>query len=303
MGGTDMKLSACKKLLICLLAVCFALGLWGCDLSNLVYESTITSTDADGNEYVILNPNHFRFDTYNVLEVVVSDTERFLLHDEDPADNAEMGPGLWIKDGVTYSVWFYSAGEYGKKFHGDLIISAYGCYDAYTQSYAPLSGVYIAAVKNDPEKPGLQWWESGDFSYNVSFSKEVTPVAYHTLTVDDAARRYRLSEGAYAFFTVTEGVQTTYTCPEAGLRWDGATGLGTWEDGGKIYPVRVEFDEKEFSIAVTSATGDEFEGKRIYSGKGQTISERDATFSVEEAPHVFSTVQTLTVQRTDAAAA
>lgn len=96
---------------LCRLFICFIclLGtslLVGCIVDpNSSTSAKKTFTDVDGTVYYIINENYFSFDSYNILEVIVSDSEKFILYDTED-DNHESGIGEWIKDGVSYPISF-----------------------------------------------------------------------------------------------------------------------------------------------------------------------------------------------------
>lgn len=302
MGYRGSKAFLAMTIVFSLLALC------GCNFSNIVYENSITSTDVDGNEYVILNPNHFRFDTYNVLEVVVSETEKFLICDQDPNDGKEVGCGVWIKDDVIIRIWVGQDDGPTRPnsvgLHGDFII---GIDDSspYSEYYTEMANAYVeergsnyvASIKNNPDNPGLQWWVDGDFAYNYRFSEEITPVEYKTYTIEDAYREFTLPEPVYRFYTVEKEEAVTYTCQEAGFQWDGATGKGTWISDGKTISISVKLDEEQFALEVTCDTEDEFAGKLLYSAKGTSINETTAIYSVETTPNALDPIKTLTIQK------
>ena len=292
----EMKVAFVMTVVFSLFALC------GCNFSNIVYENSITSTDDAGKEYVILNPNHFRFDAYNVLEVIVGDTEKFLICDQDPNDGREGGPGLWYRNGMVAYIWAWDDNDIGK-VHGNLFVEIryprpYTEYyvDVASLNFEPTknhkdypSGVdYVACITNDPDNPGLQWWVDGVFDYNCRFSEEITPVEYKTYTIEDAYRKFTLPEPVYRFYTAEKEASVTYSCEEAGFQWDAATGKGTWVSDGKTVPISVKLDEEQFALEVTCDTEDEFAGTLLYSAKGTSINETTAIYSVETTPNAVN---------------
>ena len=305
-----------KRILAAMLVAVSLLALCGCDETNIKYENSIKATKDNGEEYTILNPNYFRFDTYNVLEVIVSEDERFVFHDTTPNDDRESGPGLWYRNGVVANVWMFNDGGEWRPdgLHGDLIVEltypwGYGeyCVDPELLDFAPTknhrddvhSRDYIACIKNDSDHPGLQWYVDGTNSFNVRFSEEITPVEYKTHTLEDAYRKLTLPRPVYQFYTIEKETIATYSCEEAGFQWDGATGKGTWEYDGKTIPISVTMDESYFTLEVTCDTEDEFTGTLLYSAKGKSINETTAIYEVVKTPHVLDPLKTITVQRTN----
>ena len=302
-----------KRILAVVLVSLSLLALCGCDESNIKYENSIKATKDNGDVYFILNPNHFQFDTYNVLEVVVSDTEKFLICDQDPNDDREGGPGLWYRNGVVAYIWAWDDNDVGK-VHGNLFVELRYLrqYTEYNVDVASLnfesaknhkdypSGVdYVACITSNPNDPGLQWWVDGVFDYNRRFSEEITPVEYKTYTIEDAYRKFTLPEPVYRFYTIEKEATVTYTCQEAGFQWDGATGKGTWEYDGKTIPISVTMDERYFTLEVTCDTEDEFAGTLLYSAEGKSINETTAIYEVMKTPHVMDPLKTITIRRTN----
>lgn len=130
----------------------------GCDSS---------SVSSNGNEYYIINENHFTFEDYNVLEVIVSDSEKFVLYDTE-IDDYESGIGEWIKDGVSYPIAFmdYDNNHLSGK-HANIIIVPNANYGIYwntkdTDEMPPV----IAMINNDTTNPGLYRWSTGAYLRN-----------------------------------------------------------------------------------------------------------------------------------------
>ena len=303
-----------RRILAAVLVALSLLALCGCDETNIKYENSIKATKDNGEEYMLLNPNYFRFDTYNVLEVIVSEDERFVFFDTTPNDDRESGPGLWLRNGVVAQVWvFNDGGEWRPDgLHGDLIVQLSPPWHytehyvdpdlldfAPTKNHADYGTPYIACIKNDSEHPGLQWYVDGTNSFNVRFSEEITPVEYKTHTLEDAYRKLTLPRPVYQFYTIEKETTATYSCEEAGFQWDGATGKGTWEYDGKTIPISVTMDERYFTLEVTCDTEDEFAGTLLYSAKGKSINETTAIYEVVKTPHVLDPLKTITVQRTN----
>lgn len=148
-------------------------------------------TDSNGDTYYIINKNHFEFDTYNALEVILSDTERFILYKQSKSDSL-YGRGEWIKNDVSIPIYF-SEDTYGYGYykHGDFVIiydvlSPYYEENMLPQIIASKTSNFIAKINNNPEKPGLCWCISANdrAPYRDKYGEEIV-VQYKTYTIND----------------------------------------------------------------------------------------------------------------------
>ena len=117
-----------KKLLSIIIVFGLTLCFTGCPLFIEKPEPEETYTGDDGIVYKIVNKNHFKFDTYNTVEVIVSDEESFILYDVEN-DDGEHGTGEWIRGNTSIPIYFeeYSYGDATYK-HTDILI----CYDIHS---------------------------------------------------------------------------------------------------------------------------------------------------------------------------
>ena len=188
------------RALVCI--VCMFL-LSGCDFLKSPPEEREFFTDDNGTEYYIVNKNHFTFDGYNVLEVIVSDSEKFILYDTQK-DDSESGIGEWIKDGVSYPIGFtdYDRDHLSGK-HANIVITPNEYYENYWQ-ISDRQGMppVIAMINNDTQNPGLYRWSNGAYPYNWEFEDTKVPVQYRTYTRDDLNDIFYIPQKAAQFYSL-----------------------------------------------------------------------------------------------------
>ena len=271
------------KMITCIVIIIWIMMFVGCTFVN--NDTRETYVDPSGNAYTILNKNYFRFDTYDTLEIIVSENERFVLYD-CTNDHAEEGIGEWIKNGTSIPVWFYNDNHMAYNIHGDIII--YPNEDAcryLDQDDRQQLTPFIAKIKNDTEHVCLYWWESGNYRYNDQYSSEVS-VNYKTWKRSENNQWAYIPERAYSFYSISNQ-GTTYICEEAFITFDGNTGLGTWTVNGQKIPVIASFDKESFIFILRFNTTDDRKGKVIFECAGESINEMEAIYSVSICPDFY----------------
>ena len=272
------------RALVCI--VCMFL-LSGCDFLKSPPEEREFFTDDNGTEYYIVNKNHFTFDGYNVLEVIVSDSEKFILYDTQK-DDSESGIGEWIKDGVSYPIGFtdYDRDHLSGK-HANIVITPNEYYENYWQ-ISDRQGMppVIAMINNDTQNPGLYRWSNGAYPYNWEFEDTKVPVQYRTYTRDDLNDIFYIPQKAAQFYSL-ESEKTSFVSDELHLSFDGKTGKGFWMLNGVEIPVIASFDQSQFAFSVRYNTPDERQGVLIFSGMGTSVNDmtdHSATFVLSSFP-------------------
>ena len=291
-----------KKVLSIILISILLLVFASCDFQTPTSDQKEYLTDSDGNTYYIVNENHFTFDDYNVLEVVVSDSEKIILYDTKN-DDRESGIGEWIIDGISYPISFmdYEREHSGGK-HANIVISPDAYYGNYwqtsdTKDNPPL----IAMINNDTENPGLYRWSHGTQLYNVKFEDEKTPVQYVTYTRNDLDDRYYIPQKAAKFYSAdTDNI--SFVSEELSLSFNGKTGEGIWQLNGIDIPVIASFDKDQFILYVRYNTTDEREGNLIFEAKGTSVNnmtDREAIFTLTDFPKNcnYETITTITIKK------
>lgn len=281
----NKKINLCCKTLICFICI-FLLS--GCDLLSNPSDQREYFTDSDGTTYYIINENHFTFEGYNVLEVIVSDSEKFILYDIKD-DDSETGIGEWIKDGVSYPIDFidYDYKQRGGK-HANIVITI-GDYsrEAYWNEVPTdeIPGV-IAMINNDIENPGLYRWSTGAYPYNWKFENTKVPVQYITYTRDDLYDRIYIPEKAVQFYSL-DNENISFVSDELNLCFNGITGEGYWTLNDIDIPIIASFDQSQFVFSVQYNTSDERQGILIFSATGTSvndITDHSATFILSSFP-------------------
>lgn len=236
-------------------------------------------TDENGNVCYVVNKNHFKFDTYNTVEVVISDEERFILYDIED-DDAENGFGEWIKGNFSIPIYFseYSYGDTSYK-HTDIVIFS-DQYDVYYAGGADDYPHIIAKIHNDVGDPRLYWCTTSNnyFPYRDEYGEEVS-VEYKMYEGNFGESSY-VPERARDFYRSIG----TYSCAELELEFD-STGNGMWTLNDTTYPVIVSFNEELFSFSVRYNTTDERDGYLIFSGEGTEISVNEASYNITFKPN------------------
>lgn len=266
------KISLLLQVLICM----FLLS--GCDSS---------SVSSNGNECYIINENHFTFEDYNVLEVIVSDSEKFVLYDTE-IDDYESGIGEWIKDGVSYPIAFmdYDNNHLSGK-HANIIIVPNANYGIYwntkdTDEMPPV----IAMINNDTTNPGLYRWSTGAYLYNCKFETKKEDVQYLTYTNNALSDHLYIPEKV-AYFYSSNKEDITFASDELNIWFDGETGEGFWTLDNIDIPIIASLDQSQFILSVHYNTADEKQGMLIFSMSGTSvndITENRATFMLNSFP-------------------
>lgn len=267
-----------KSVTLRLVSLIFAIGalsalLVGCDLFKNPSDETAYFTDENGLTYYVVNENHFTFDGYNVLEVIVSDSEKFILYDTQK-DDRETGIGEWIKDGVSYPIDFidYDRDHRGGK-HANIVITPNEYYENYWQiSDRQEMPPVIAMINNDTQNPGLYRWSDGAHPYNWEFEDTKVSVQYRAYTRDDLNGLFYIPQKAAQFYELESG-KTSFVSDELHLSFDGKTGEGFWMLNGVEIPVIASFDQNQFGFSVRYNTGDERQGVLVFSATGTSVND------------------------------
>lgn len=295
----NKKMKCLQKVFICFICI-FLLS--GCDLHQSTSDQREYLTDSDGNTYYIINENHFTFEGYNVLEVIVSDSEKFILYDTEN-DDCESGIGEWIKDGISYPISFmdYDRKQLGGK-HADIVISL----DSYYGNYWKASDIEgmppaIVMINNDSENPGLYRWSTGTQPYNWEFENTKVSVQYRTYTRDDLHERFYIPEKAAQFYSL-EGENVSFVSDELDICFNGKTGEGFWTLNDVDIPIIASFDQSQFTFFVRYNTADERQGILIFSAMGTSvnnITDHSATFILNSFPQNcgYETNSTLSIEK------
>ena len=144
----------------------------GCDI-DLVNTAEIGGDENNGGDGKM---SPYNFESYNTLELTVSDKEKFVLtiepelvDDSDPDNMRFAGYGDWHKDGLVYPVYFFE-----KEFN-DIEEAPNGCrgfiivYDfrrvAEYEVYVPDDFYAIAMIINDSNNPMIKRWVSGNVDF------------------------------------------------------------------------------------------------------------------------------------------
>ncbi len=261
----------------------------GCRLPEQPERKPIeTFTDSSGNSYRILNENYFRFDSYNVLELIISDTEKFVFYDNEK-DDKERGFGEWHKDGAVFPIEFFDYSSTTTWLHGDILVWFNKGALAYLPPDVQIEKTpFIAKIDNDSENPTVSWWKSGDYLYNASFDEKI-PVECVMRTRSEEERWSFIPDQAYDFYNVEDGQKVTYSCPEGNFQWDAATGEGIWTVNDIEVPIRVYYDIQSFQLFVYEKTDNKYSyvWDMIFSFTGHTIDATSAVYLVDSAPDIY----------------
>ena len=240
------KISLLLQVLICM----FLLS--GCDSS---------SVSSNGNEYYIINENHFDY---------------------------ESGIGEWIKDGVSYPIAFmdYDNNHLSGK-HANIIIVPNANYGIYwntkdTDEMPPV----IAMINNDTTNPGLYRWSTGAYLYNCKFETKKEAVQYLTYTNNALSDHLYIPEKV-AYFYSSNKEDITFASDELNIWFDGETGEGFWTLDNIDIPIIASLDQSQFILSVHYNTADEKQGMLIFSMSGTSvndITENRATFMLNSFP-------------------
>lgn len=298
------------KLPILFIAIMIWLSsLTGCDLfSEKEYDEVWT--DSDGNVYYIINDNHIDFSKNNVLEIVVSESERFILYDydydaPDPGHKSERGVGEWIIDGTSIPIHFQNDNYgYNSYLHGDILI-AYDDYNGEDKRPTPSNSIFIAKIKNDPTHPELRWCIGGSYVYSPKFSDQITTVKYRTYTRTEGVKESPLNPvyvplAQSPFYSVPDDMKALYKfeLAEDFFEFDATTGRGIWNRNGTSYPVVLQIDKEAFTFSVIRKTTEDTNGQLILSGEGICLNESNATYNIKSFSNdIDNSIPTLTVHK------
>lgn len=241
-------------------------------------------------------PEYFHFDTYNVLELEISETNRFVLYYAKRYDKIREESGLysvggigkWINGSSSTLVTFYQGSENTKKRYITIDYASNTPYfsdiGVPREKYEQTSGL-IAKLDNNTENPLLYWCESCNPHppYKEKFGLPI-PVSIKTYTEEDIDADNYIPPEARAFYDKTE--DAIYSCEEAGFWFDAKTMKGTWKIRDNEYSVIAAFDEKWFHFSLHYATEDEHHGILIFKayGIGNSVSETQMAYEIETMP-------------------
>ena len=280
----NKKINLWWSALVCI--VCTFL-LSGCDYLKMPSDQREYFTDTNGTAYYIINENYFTFDGYNVLEVIVSDSEKIILYDTEN-DDGESGVGEWIKDGVSYPIDFmdYDRKHPGGK-HANIVITPHAnCGNYWNTSNGNETLHLIAMINNNSEDPGLYHRSKGTQPYNWEFDDTKITVQYRTYTREDMNGRFYIPEKAAQFYSL-DNKNVSFASDELNLWFDGKTGKGYWTLNEIDIPIIASFDQSQFILSVYYNTTDERQGMIIFSMSGTSvndITENRATFMLDSFP-------------------
>ena len=135
-----------NRMRIILLLFLLSVVLNSCSIFENLKTTQETYTDPYGKVYYVVNKNYFKFDFYNVLEVIISDTEKFILYD-NVDDQKESGIGEWHKNGVVLPVCFDNYARTSDTVHDDIIVMYHESAMAYIDTNAlPEMTPFIAKI-------------------------------------------------------------------------------------------------------------------------------------------------------------
>jgi len=286
-----MRVSFLKSVFLWIVITALVTVLSGCWFEEQPLEIEESYTDSEGNVHYIANENHFKFDMYNILEVVVSETERFILYNYDyTEENSLSGTGEWIKDGVSIPIYFDDGSHSTLYGHDDIVIQ----YDIssiyYKDNMIPEDEFenkhwHIAKIHNDTEKPGLSWCTSANsyYPYNDKYGDEID-VEYKVYTRDDLSDGKYIPERAKSFYSANDKHNVSFVSNEIGLKFDAKTGKGTWALNDKSYTIIASFNQEDFTFSVRYDTKDQMNGYEIFSGKGKSIDENVVVYDLTFLP-------------------
>ena len=263
----NKKITLWRQIIVCI--ICMFL-LSSCDFEKT--DKKTYYTDADGSKSYIINENHFTFDSYNILEVIVSDNEKFILYDFKSGNN-ESGIGEWIKDGVSYPIAFM---DHDRKHpdgkHANIVIFPDDYYGYWSKSDVEGLSPVIAQINNDTENPGLYRWSDGAHPYNWEFENTKVSVEYITYTRNDLNSQFYIPEKAARFYSLN-GENISFSSDELNLWFNGKTGEGYWTLDGIDIPIIASFNVSQFSFSVRYNTTDERQGILIFSATGTSVND------------------------------
>lgn len=270
-----------------LILFCCVFVFSGCDNEYWkIIHADSSFTDESGNTYYIVNENYFKFDTYNVLEVIINDNEKFILYDTED-DGTEMGYGEWLRNGKSIPIFFssdtitfYVGNTY---LHGDIYIYFDSANPYFFDEETDLQ-YYIAKLSNDESNPKLYWWEYGHYPYNVTFIDESVQVSLNKLTIDNLPHDFYLNSIQRQFWTW--GEDSIFYFENMDLCFSSMAGTGVWKNGPDEYPVKVDIDVKNFKIYVFFDTADKNNGKLFFVAEGVSLDESAASCNILFAPDI-----------------
>ena len=285
-----------KYLLLILCMILLAAHLGGCfcpPRETITYES---ETDRDGNTYYIINPNHFDFSHQNVLEVVLSDTEWFVLYGQKDKNN-ESGYGEWFVDGESIPIYFRTDQDFATYLHDDILIgyidSAYLA-DGKDKRPEKSDSSYIAKISNDSEDPWLRWCIDGDYIYSPKFAEEYISVKYRRYRREECGDVEWLSKSDYVplsqspYYAIPDDMTVRYREKTLDFYFDGRTGEGIWTVGETQYPVLCTFDIGRFTFTMCYNTEDEKKGQMILTAEGTRLGEVNTAYRITDYADEFT---------------
>ena len=267
-----------------LLFFAFVIIMSGCDMlwSPWNHESS------DGTKP--LCDNYLTFNGYNMLEVIISTDESFVLF--DPINDEKVqGVGEWIKGETAIPISFASDTDMLGSNEYDAIIIYYnteGCNYLHADK-CPVVTPFIAKITSDYDNPELRWWISGNYHYNDTYGEAIS-VQYVTGIRSEYDKWLYIPEAAYRFYSALESEQVSYTCEQGNFVFDCTSGLGEWTVNNTIIPIIVAFDKENFMLSVCYNTLDQRQGKVIFEGIGQSIDEFEAIYTITLSPDYYSGV-------------
>ena len=272
---------------------------------TITYES---ETDRDGNTYYIINPNHFDFSHQNVLEVVLSDTEWFVLYGQKDKNN-ESGYGEWFVDGESIPIYFRTDQDFATYLHDDILIgyidSAY-LDDGKDKRPEKSDSRYIAKISNDSEDPWLRWCIDGDYIYSPKFAEEYISVKYRRYRREECGDVEWLSKSDYVplsqspYYAIPDDMTAVYASADGSFAFDARTEEGTWTVGETVVPVIGSFDMGRFTFSLSYNTGDERQGQVLLTAEGTKLCEDKAEYRITYRAEEFGnvTLTALVLQKT-----
>lgn len=251
----------------------------------------------------------FDFEGYNSLEVVVSDSEKFILFfteegieylKNNQEDHSYSGYGEWIKDGVARPVYIaeddadnaffdYTDGiriDYDKEkdFYADSYI---------TENYSNT----IAIIVNNAKEPTLRWYSDGGYNSMPYTWGDTVPVTVSTVNRDLNEKWSYISEAWTEFASVDREKGTRFVCNEQNFFYDAGLCEGEWNVNGTKIPIRIEFKEDRPCMEIYDTRYDTRGDRLILTAEGyEIIDENTIKFNNLTGNMFYSdTVKSITI--------
>lgn len=267
-----MRISHFHKIIFLMVVILMTVFLSGCSLLDFLFANEVKQTS-----------NIFNFDSYDTLEISISENEKFVLQKQSDLEWNNIGQtgysgyGEWINNDLAIPVCFIESWDNDYSDKERKVVRYFEVfYDKEKLAYFDLESkapeVYlhsrIMRAFNDADNPRINWCNQQE---KDSWDKEDISVKYTTYERNPNDKWEYVSDDWWFF--INNNGNAVYRCEEWGFNYDTQTDSGLWSVNGKEIPIKIEFETDISAMKIYDLSE---ESKCIFDGKQAVFKDNNS---------------------------